>query len=298
MLVAAAMAEVRLMGLGMLRAAGAPLLLAAAFFNQARAQDLGRQCSQSAMPFNLVSHFEIVLQGQVGERSRLKFILDTGSSYSAIDRRVADRMRLRRRPGTVFNFDRDVAIEWADVPELRIGPMRIEGLGMMVTRLADLSGFAVDVDGIIGMDVLSRADKLCIDYERKRLSFKLDEARASVPPVAKAFVIPVTVQGISMRLLVDTGSEYLLLYKDRLRSAVPHLHIQGEPRYAFLGNLQAVQVNLPGVQIAGPPGLTPVLLIEDPPKADLDGVDGYLGPAFLHARRLELDFAGKTLRWQ
>ena len=286
------------MGPRMLLAAAAGLLLAASLTSQASAQDLHRSCSNLGTSFDLVSNFEIVVQGQLRELNGLRFILDTGSSFSAIDRRVADRLGLDRRPGTVFSFDRNLPIEWADVPEVRIGPMRIAGAVMMVTSLADISAFAKDADGIIGMDVLSRAQKLCIDYEQRRVFFELDEARGTSPSVTKAFVVSVIIQGISMHLLVDTGFEYLLLYNDRLRSALPHLRTEGEPRNALIGHLRATQVNLPGVQISGPPALTPVLLIQGPGKAGLAGVDGYLGPAALHARLVELDFAGKTLRWQ
>ena len=286
------------MGLRMLLAGGVRVLLAAGFTSLASAQDLPRPCSDLVMSFDLVSNFEIVVQGQLGQLNGLRFILDTGSSYSVIDRRVADRMGLHRRPGTVFNFDRNLAIEWIDVPEIRIGPMRVAGMRMMVARLAEISQFAENADGIIGMDVLSRTQKICIDYEQRRISFKSDEGRGSESSTTRAFVISVNIQGIPMRLLVDTGFEYLLLYRDRLRSALPHLRTEGRPRDALIGHLQAVQVNLPGVQISGLQGITPVLLIEGPGKARLDGVDGYLGPVALHARRLELDFAAKTLRWQ
>ncbi len=286
------------MALRWILAGSSRLLLAGALISQALAEGLQRQCSDSAIPFDLVSNFEIVVPGQLGELAGLRFILDTGSSHSAVDRKVADRMGLRRRPGSVFNFDHNLAIEWADVPGLRMGPMRVEGIAMMVARLGDLSAFAENADAIIGMDVLSQARKLCIDYQRKRISFDMEEQGTGALPVPEPFVVPVTIQGIRMRLLVDTGFEYVLLYKDRLLSALPHLDTEGEPRKAILGRLHAVQVKLPGVQIAGLQGVTPVLLIEGPPSAALGGVDGYLGPAALHARRIELDLAARVVRWQ
>ena len=101
-----------------------------------------------------------------------------------------------------------------------------------------------------------------------------------------------------MRLQVDTGLRYVLLYKDSLNSALPHLRTEGEPRNAQLGRLPATQVNLPGVRIFGPGSVTPVLLIQGPGKTGLGGIDGYLGPASLHAKRLELDFANMMLRWR
>jgi predicted aspartyl protease len=279
-------------------AGGVRLLLVAALGLQASAQDLHRPCPDLPLSFDLVSNFEMVVRGQIGELDGLRFILDTGSSHSVIDPRVADRMRLHRRPGKVFNFDRNLAIEWADVPDVGLGPIRVKGISMMVARLADITEFADNADGIIGLDVLSRAKKIGIDYERRRISFEFDEGCGSKPSAVKALVTTVAIQGVPMRLLVDTGLRYVLLYKDRLSSAVPHLRTEGEPRDAVIGRLQAKRVNLPGVQVFSPDAVTPVFLIEGPGKTGLLGIDGYLGPASLHAKRVELDFAAKILRWQ
>jgi hypothetical protein len=212
-------------------------------------------------------------------------------------------MGLHRRPGNVFNgdlfnFDRNLAVEWADVAKLGIGAIHVAAIPMIVTRLAGISEFTECADGIIGMDVLSRARKIFIDYGRRRILFELDEGRGSQPSAVKAFVVPVVIQGVSMHLLVDTGFQYVLLYKDRLRSALPQLRTEGEARDGVIGHLQVTQVNLPGIQIFGPKAVTPVLLLDGPRTTNPGDLDGYLGPASLHARRLELDFAGNTLRWQ
>ncbi len=286
------------MGLRTLLAGGVRLLFVAALTLHASAQDLQRPCPDFPLSFDLVSNFEVVVHGQIGELDGLRFILDTGSSYSVIDRRVADRMRLHRHPGNVFNFDRNLAIEWADVPDVVIGPLRVTGISMMVARLADISEVADRADGIIGLDVLSRAEKIGIDYERRRISFELDERCGSKPSAVKTFVITVAIQGVPMRLVVDTGSRYMLLYKDRLSSALPHLRTEGEPRDGVIGRMRATRVNLPGVQGFRPEAVTPVFLIEGPGKTYLGGIDGYLGPTSLHAKQLELDFAAMILRWQ
>ena len=273
-------------------------LLLAALTAQASAQDSERPCAEKPLSFDLVSSFEVVVRGQIGNQNGLRFILDTGSSYSVIDRGVADKIGLHRSPGTVFNYDRDLAVEWADVPDVRIGPLRVGGMRMMVARLADISEFANSVDGIIGLDVLSRAEKIEIDYERRRVSFELDEGCANRPSAVKAFLVTVAIQGVPMRLMIDTGLQYILLYRDRLSSAIPRLRTEGEPRNAVFGRLQATRVNLPGVQVFRKEAVTPVFLIESPKKTELGGIDGYLGPASLHAKRVELDFAAMTLRWQ
>ncbi len=286
------------MGVRTLLAGGVRLLLVAALTSHGSAQDLHRSCPDFPLSFDLVSNFEVVVQGKIGELDGLRFIVDTGSSYSVIDRKVADRMQLHRRPGKVFNFDRHLAIERADIPDVVLGPLHIAGISMIVARLADISDFADSVDGIIGLDVLSRAQKVGIDYEQRRISFEFDEECGSKPSAIKAFVITVPIQGIPMRLLVDTGSRYMLLYKDRLSSAVPHLRTEGEARDGVIGRLQATRVNMPGVEVFPQKSAAPVFLIEGSGKTDIGTIDGYLGPASLHAKQLELDFAAMILRWQ
>jgi predicted aspartyl protease len=297
-------AEAAIMNLRILLTGGFRLLLASALTTQAsapvraNAQHPDLPCPELPLPFDLVSNFAVVVNGQIGELEGLRFILDTGSSYSVIDRKVADRIGLLGRTGKVFNYDRNLAVEWADVSDLRVGPMRLAGIRMRVARLADISEFAENADGIIGLDVLSRARKIGIDYERRNVSFELDEGCGSRPSAVKTLRVTVVIQGVPMRLQVDTGLRYVLLYKDRLSGALPHLRTEGESRVGSIGRLRATQVNLPGVQIFGKEAVTPVFLIEDPGRTDLGGIDGYLGPASLHAKRLELDFAAMIFRWQ
>jgi predicted aspartyl protease len=277
------------------------LLLVAGRISQANAQELRPRDTASTLPFELVSDFVVVVHAQVGELQGLRFILDTGSSHTVIDRRVADTLGFRRHPGRVINFDRYIPVDWADLPQLRVGPLQATALHVMIADLADYSAFGRQADGIIGMDLLSRASKLAIDYEKRLVSIEIDpESKGDAAP-PNGFVVPVAIQGVSMRLLVDTGFQGILLYKDRLHNGLPNLRTEGEPQKAVIGRMQATQVNLPGVQIFGRDAVTPVLLIDGPNAdagTDVGAVDGYLGPASLHAKRLELDFASKVLRWQ
>jgi predicted aspartyl protease len=277
-------------------AGGVRLILAAVLTSQANAQDLRSNCTASTMPFELVSDFVVVLQGQVGDLGGLRFILDTGSTHTVIDRRVADRLSLPRHPGRVTNFDRSIPVEWAHVPQLHVGPIQAKTFQVMVADLAVLSAFGQQADGILGLDLLSRTKKLAIDYDKRLVSVEMDPQSKGGAPPGTGFVVPIAVQGRPIHLLVDTGLRDMLVYKDRLRSGLPHLVTEGEPKAAAIGSMHATQISLPGVQIFGSEALTSVLLI-DGPNTDV-AVDGYLGPASLHAKRLELDFASQLLRWQ
>jgi predicted aspartyl protease len=58
------------------------------------------------VPFELRGGFLVVFEGRIAHLQNLKFVLDTGASYSVVDRKVAQRLSLRRHAGRVFSFDK------------------------------------------------------------------------------------------------------------------------------------------------------------------------------------------------
>jgi predicted aspartyl protease len=282
----------------MLLAGRTALVLGFFFTSLVGAQDLANSAARPTMPFQLVSDFLVVVKGQVGDLDGLKFILDTGASYTMIDRKVADRLRLRRHTGKITNFNRDVPVDWAEVPDLRVGPLQTGAFRVLVAKLGEYSEFAENVDGIIGLDLLGRSRKLFIDYEKQTVSWELAGDRAGAPPSPTYFAIPFVVQGYPVHLILDTGFQGILLYKDRLRQRLPNLRTEGEAIEVGMGRLQTTQVKLPGVRLFGPETVATVFLTDGPVTGDLPGVDGYLGIASLKAKRVEFDFAARVLRWQ
>jgi len=91
------------------------------------------------------------------------------------------------------------------------------------------------------------------------------------------------VQGQTVHLLVDTGLKGILLYEDRLRKKVPDLRLEGKPRSARVGWMQARAATLPGVKWRNTENTVDVLLTEGPPNDILPGADGYLGTSSLKA---------------
>jgi predicted aspartyl protease len=262
------------------------------------AQDPGKSRVGSTIPFHLRSGFLVVVSGQIGELQGLKFIVDTGATYTFIDRKVADRLRLPRRPGKTTNFDREVPVEWAVISDLQVGPVRSGALRVMVAKLGEYSEFAEDVDGIIGLDVLGRSEKISIDYEMQTISWEMAGEPGGGRPSPTYFAIPFVVQGFPMHLILDTGFQGILLYKDRLRKGVPDLHTEGKPSEVDFGRLQTTQIKLPGVRLGGQESVATVYITDGPDPGGLPGVDGYLGIASLKAKRVEFDFAAGLLRWE
>jgi len=262
------------------------------------AQDLSKPTVNQTIPFELVSGFLVVVDGQIGNLDGLKFILDTGATHSLIDRKVADRLHLKRRSGELISFDRYIPVEWAIIPELRAGPLRTETLRVVVVKLAEYSDVAEHADGIIGLDLLTQSKKFTIDYDTRTVSLQLAEVGTAGRFSSACFVIPLIVQGLQVNLAVDTGLQGIVLYKNRLRKGLPNMRIEGESTNAVMGRLRGTQVRLPGVRIVDAEVVSTAILIDGPDDKTLPGVDGYLGPATLQAKRIEFDFDAKVLRWQ
>ena len=274
------------------------VVLHLASLSLARAQEAPRSLTQATTRFELLSDFLVVVNGQAGGLDGLKFILDTGASHSVIDQKVADLLRLRREPGKVVNFNHEVPAEWTEIPELRVGPIRVVGALVRVGKLSDYSSLAENVDGIIGLDLLSRSKTLTIDYEKRAILWQLPEGDTAKKANWQYYVVRVAVQGHSMRLVLDTGLQGILLFADRLRQDLPNLRTEGGLKRVGFGSLRTTQVQLPGVRIAGPEIMATVFLIDGPADSSLPGVDGYLGVASLHAKRVQFDFEGMKIRWQ
>jgi predicted aspartyl protease len=263
-----------------------------------RAQDVVGSSVSLTMPFELDSGFLVVVNGQIGNLRVMRFILDTGATSSVIDVKVADRLRLPRSAGKVMNFDRRIPVEWMEIPEFRVGPIVAKALRVMVVDLARYSRYGKDVDGVVGLDLLARSEQLSIDYDRRILLFQLANGRIDERAPLRGFKIPIVVQGAAVQLLVDTGFQGILLYRDRVRKQLPKMRTEGEPKEVVESGVRATEVRLPGMRVGGSDQVRNVFVTDGPGKGDLPGVDGILGAASLHAKRIDFDFTHMVLRCQ
>jgi predicted aspartyl protease len=271
--------------------------IACTLIEPARAQDSLPSENAGVVGFDLTADFLVVVEAQAGDVGGSRFIVDTGATRSVIDRKLALRLGLKRQGGQIVNFDRWVPIEWADLPEFQMGPLRAQGLQVMVADLSEYSESAKGVDGIVGLDLLSRTQKFSIDYEKKMLYFELAPNGTS-RPVPACFVAPIVVQGTTLWLGVDTGLAEILLYKNRLKGDRVEIRTVGKPKNVNMGRVKGTEVTLPGVQLGGPERVITAILIDGPPQLKRSTLDGYLGTGLLHATRIEFDFANMVLRWQ
>ncbi|MGC1904416.1 MAG: hypothetical protein WA715_11400 [Candidatus Acidiferrum sp.] len=147
------------------------------------------------------------------------------------------------------------------------------------------------------MDILASAKRFRIDYERRTLLIDPADHIEQPQPVLKYFAVPANIQGLSTRLLVDTGFPGILLYRDRLLRRLPEMRM-GLSTKIELGRLHLEQVELPRVQIGSTAQTAKVFLMDGPDLNILPDVDGYLGPSFLCKKWVEFNVELRSLRWQ
>ena len=248
--------------------------------------------------FDLREGFLIVVDGRIGPLEHLKFILDTGASHTVVSRKIADRLALSREPGSVINFQRKLPMEWARFPEVQVGPVVATDARMMVADLNQYSEFTKGIDAIAGLDLLSRCQRVQIDYQAKLIGFQARSGASQVPLFqAKGILVTVMLQDQPVHLLVDTGFQEIALFEERLGPRMRGVDVQ-QVAPVKIGSLVGDVVRFPELKL-GPVGPnSPVLLVRGKTETVPGGLDGYLGPRALGAKKIELDFGSMMLRWQ
>jgi len=227
-----------------------PASVTAARIDVGQNHELRTQPSDDPIVFQLRTGFLIVVHVKVGSLSGLKFILDTGTTHSVLDTKIADKLSLPRQNATVLNFDRKLKIGWSNVSELQIGSLRVRNLRMMVASPGESSELADSIDGIIGLDVLRLCRSVLINFDENLLTLRLGQAGDEAElHQTKALVVHLNVQGRQLCLILDTGLHDIVLFEDRIRKNVPHLKLSNKTKGAREGWLEEASVLLQGIRI-------------------------------------------------
>ncbi len=266
-----------------------------------RAEAKPREQLQGEIHFQLSAGYLLLVRGRVGQMNGLRFLLDTGSTHTMVDRKLAKRLGLTLQPAQLLNVDRAVRVQRTEVPALEFGPIHLHNFAVMVADLSYFASFATHVDAVIGLDILRRSN-FTVDYAAGKVYFGgISHGAFEVPMTADAncLTVPVEIGGRSFRLLVDTGAKELVLYEARTRGRIPALQINGEAYGLSLeGRVASKTASLPATELGPAEIERTAFLVNGPNKNALPGVDGYLGAAALKARRISFDFSARRLRWE
>ena len=159
----------------------------------------------------------LVVQGRIGDRKGLTFIVDTGTFPTIVDTRIARQLGKPGPKVPVRSFTRTEELQGVVIPELAVGPFSAANVSAVATDLSRLEPrFGVRADVVMGVGLL-RGACFSIDYVRRMLSFACGGGwRASLPldRSSRLLIAAVTIDRTPLRLLVDTGSEAVVVYED------------------------------------------------------------------------------------
>jgi predicted aspartyl protease len=250
---------------------------------RAQKEATGTTPEANVVGFELIDNYLITVRGTIGDIAGLKFVIDTGATYSVVDESIVRRLQLARSPGKIFRFDHYANVEWAVLPQLIVGPLSARNAKVVVDRLP----YSTEkISAIIGLDLLSGRDKLLIDFDDSTISFGNRFERGTL----RSLTAPIVVQGKTLNLVVDSGMRGYLLYGASSRHIPAHAFKvdttktnQGESRRAGISSGSERDDRI--VTIARPSSGVPAR------------VDGYAGLDTLKAHVIELDFENMRIRW-
>lgn len=245
----------------------------------------------AAIPFRLHQGYVVLVRGSVGGRRNLNMMVDTGARPSVIDSKLARQLGINGSAARMAVSHGTVPVQRAEVPSLEIGPVRKTKLSVVVADLANLRAhLGVDIDAVVGLDVLG-GTSFALDYERKQIVFGVSEAATAVPytPDRSLIVVPLQAGGRELRVLLDTGTAGLLLFKNPACSRIPGItFVSGADLRNIGGWTRVDRVTIDEVAFGGRKlGKTAAMVSDHQPAGTT--FDGVLGPASLRLKKLTFD---------
>ncbi len=252
-----------------------------------------RRKSETTVRFNLYRGYLILAQGSAGPLNHLSLLLDTGTSSTILDQRLARRLGLVERPAVIGVANGRVQARATTVPSVGIGPIRRNNFPVLIRDLGFLQrSLLVPVDAVIGLDVLGQVSFM-VDYTSREIHFG--------SPITLPISIPLQLKGglatvdaelnhAPVHLLLDTGASSLILFETRMPKSVSGQSIGVVKRSTNLnGNFERKQVWLHSLKLGEAEfGHEPAFVVRDRSDTGRD-FDGLISPAALGITRIAVD---------
>jgi len=263
---------------------------------------LPQQSEVQELPITMHDGHLTVVNGSIGSLHSLRFLLDTGSTHTLIDRRIAKALNLSPRPARALSFGKAISLDCAVLPEITLGPVRAAKLQVLVADLRAFGAAGLTVDAVVGLDLLTK-ESFRLDLARKLVVFGEDSTidSRSVPLRADAFslLVQLELDGRPVSMILDTGSTGVTLYQDTVESLYADHHYVRKTFLLTAGGPVPVEFALvPRLRLGAQDLDRQVFLVPAPRGAIQPDVAGYLGVDALGAKEITFDFAHKQLHWR
>jgi hypothetical protein len=193
-----------------------------------RPVETGDLTLKAPLPFRLTAEGSVIVQVMLNDAGTFPFLLDTGSSQSAISESLAHHVDATRVSsvevvGVVGREMRPVA------RLLRVAAGRIRGENVEATILPDARFRSDAYVGIIGQDLLQPIH-YTVDYRKRQVVWEAGDAacvpRAIVLPLVAAdgrFLVELPQRDSTLRMVPDSGAQGLVFY-ERGTNTLPRLY--------------------------------------------------------------------------
>ena len=264
--------------------------------------------SRWEIPFEVFNRW-ILVKGSIGEMKGMTFQIDTGSTSSLIDKKIARKLGLQAGANEVRlrSFGRVSNAREVEPAIARMGDVSVS----LRCFEADLS--SLYVDGLIGLDVLRRMDHLInaenggapprktltIDFSARKIRFgesmKLDNI-VQIEPDSNQVVVAAQIQGHRTYLALDTGTGVSVLFQGLEQHWIDVLPVAGYMTGTRLrGGYMQKEVSL-GNFILGTARCNDMSAIVS--EARNQPTDGLLSVLQLGPKVLHLDFDNLLMTWK
>jgi Aspartyl protease len=254
------------------------------------------ETADARVGFELYRDYLIVVRGSAGSAKGLKFLLDTGTSPSILDRRVAQKLHLKVAPAEIAVLNGNVEGGWSTVPSLGLGPVRKQNLTVLIKDLSFVQkAVPVSIDGILGLDLLGDSS-FVIDYASREIRFGPAPAMpASIPLEVRRglAIVNATANHATVHLLLDTGAPSLILFEQMPPPAGSEGSLQ--PGAKAIGDSERRQLRLSSFSLGETNfGRKQAFIVHNSRDTGHD-FDGLMSPAALGITRVAVDLTRGTL---
>jgi clan AA aspartic protease (TIGR02281 family) len=255
---------------------------------------------KTEIPFDLYNGNLIIVKATVGSVENVNFIVDTGTSPSAISTEMADRLRVRGETETLQTLNGHIQAQIIILPHIQIGTLSADSIRVAVQDLSFMErSLGISLGGIAGLDILSTGS-FTIDYRKRKIIFGAVASNAKqirFETQVPLLTVTVKVEGQEVRLLLDSGTWGLLVYRNRFRTA-QDLRFDPNAWISTAGGMTHVRWLRAGVSLGKENLGSRNIGIADIDPDPQNNFDGLLGFAKMGFRKVSFDFENGLFGWE
>lgn len=172
-------------------------------------------------------------------------MIDTGSDTTALDARLAARLGVQ--PEFRTKVETLAGTGWragGRLGRLELGPVMVEGVEVFFDPMEAVHAMDADVDGVLGVDFLSRSDFL-VDYRAGRLVFGETAVRGRRVPlrwVEGRPAVDAWCGGRRLSLVLDSGIGRVVLFRGGTSRVGVEVITNAGKRRASMGEVPELRI--------------------------------------------------------